>query len=232
MVVMYRATRQLLKVRVSRTIVLRRMFEYPTRACERFLPDLAFITVDHFHRRHWPGPLVEAGPARHDSHGCAMPGIDSEAALLFLRTAFQPADWVAVFLKQYGTGRVTQRVGPLSRVTHPTFQAWLHSMNRRSVQRICQRECHRARPPLPNARRDRRDSPRLPRRGPRRSGGPERAWPRGRICPSPATWCTRRRIASTCCGASPGSSPRRSKPYRRCWRGNSGPTAPPRRRRR
>ena len=61
-----------------------------------------------------------------------MPEVDGEAPLLFLRTAFQPADWVAIFLKQYGTGRVTQRVEPLSCVTHPTFQAWLHSMNTRT----------------------------------------------------------------------------------------------------
>ena len=60
-----------------------------------------------------------------------MPRIDAEEPLLFLRAAFQPADQVAVFLKQYGTGRVTQRVASLSRITNPAFQAWLYSMNRR-----------------------------------------------------------------------------------------------------
>jgi hypothetical protein len=79
------------------------------------------------------GGFVEAGPALHDGHGCAMPGVDDEGPLLFLRTAFQRTDWVAVFLKHYGTGQVAQRVGPLSRVTHPTFQAWLHWMNRRTL---------------------------------------------------------------------------------------------------
>jgi hypothetical protein len=60
-----------------------------------------------------------------------MPGVDREAPLLFLRTAFRPDDWIAVFLKQAGTGRVMQRIGPLSSVTTPRFQAWLRSMNAR-----------------------------------------------------------------------------------------------------
>jgi hypothetical protein len=47
-----------------------------------------------------------------------MPAVDRAAPLQFLRTAFQPEDWVAVFLKSYATGRVSQRVGPLSWVMH------------------------------------------------------------------------------------------------------------------
>ena len=54
-----------------------------------------------------------------------MPHIDRAVPLQFLRTAFQPDDWVAVFLKSYETGIVAQRVGPLSWVMHPRFQAWL-----------------------------------------------------------------------------------------------------------
>lgn len=58
-----------------------------------------------------------------------MPGIDRDAPLRFLRTAFQPDDRLAVFLKSYETGRVAQRVGTLSWVTHPRFQAWLRAKN-------------------------------------------------------------------------------------------------------
>jgi hypothetical protein len=55
--------------------------------------------------------------------------VDREAPLRFLRTAFVPEDWVAIFLKSYETGRVHQRVGPLSWVMHPRFQAWLRFKN-------------------------------------------------------------------------------------------------------
>lgn len=58
-----------------------------------------------------------------------MPLVDREAPLGFLRTAFGPDDWVAIFLKSYETGRVHQRVGPISWVTHPRFQAWLRFKN-------------------------------------------------------------------------------------------------------
>lgn len=60
-----------------------------------------------------------------------MPRIDREAPLRFLRTAFQPDDWVAIFLKSYDTGRVSQRVGPVSWVMEPRFQAWLRFTNAR-----------------------------------------------------------------------------------------------------
>jgi hypothetical protein len=61
-----------------------------------------------------------------------MPAVDRAAPQLFLQTAFEPDDWVAVFLKSYQTGRVTQRVGPVSWVTHPRFQAWLRFRNAHS----------------------------------------------------------------------------------------------------
>ncbi len=62
-----------------------------------------------------------------------MPGlaVDHEAPLRFLRTAFQPDDWVAILLKSYDTGQVVQRVGPLHWVMHPRFQAWLRFKNSR-----------------------------------------------------------------------------------------------------
>jgi RepB DNA-primase from phage plasmid len=57
--------------------------------------------------------------------------IDRDAPLRFLRTAFHPDDWVAVLLKSHDTGGTAQRVGPLSLVTHPRFQAWLRAQSAR-----------------------------------------------------------------------------------------------------
>ncbi len=55
--------------------------------------------------------------------------IDREAPLTFLTTAFEPADWVAVFLKSYASGRVAQRVRPVEDVKAGRFQAWLRAEN-------------------------------------------------------------------------------------------------------
>ena len=55
--------------------------------------------------------------------------VDLEVPLRFLRTAFEPDDWVAVLLKSYETTRTVQRVGPLSLVTDSRFQAWLRAEN-------------------------------------------------------------------------------------------------------
>jgi RepB DNA-primase from phage plasmid len=57
--------------------------------------------------------------------------VDTEASLHFLRTAFEPDDWIAVFLKSYENGRALQRVGPLSLFLEPRVHAWLRSMNAR-----------------------------------------------------------------------------------------------------
>lgn len=56
-------------------------------------------------------------------------GIDRDAPLRFLHTAFHPDDWVAVLLKSHDTGGTAQRVGPLSLITHPRFQAWLRAQS-------------------------------------------------------------------------------------------------------
>jgi hypothetical protein len=58
--------------------------------------------------------------------------IDREAPLRFLRTGYQPADWVAVFLKTYRTGETTQRVMPVAEATSPRFQSWLRHRNANS----------------------------------------------------------------------------------------------------
>jgi hypothetical protein len=54
---------------------------------------------------------------------------DEGEALRFLRTAFAPDDWIAVFLRCYETGHVRQRVGPLARFLQPSFHRWLRAMN-------------------------------------------------------------------------------------------------------
>ncbi len=58
-------------------------------------------------------------------------GIDRDAPLRFLHSAFQPDDWVAVLLKSHDTGGTAQRVGPLSLIAHPRFQAWLRAQSAR-----------------------------------------------------------------------------------------------------
>ena len=58
-----------------------------------------------------------------------MGEIDRAAAARFLRTAFDPSDWVAVLLKSYETGGVAQRVGPVIWIRSDRFQRWLRAMN-------------------------------------------------------------------------------------------------------
>src|SRR3954447_20848444 len=53
----------------------------------------------------------------------------TDAGLQFLRTAYEPDDWIALFLKSYVTGRCTQRVGPLALFLEPRLHAWLRAMN-------------------------------------------------------------------------------------------------------
>lgn len=55
--------------------------------------------------------------------------VDRDAPIRFLHTAFHPDDWVAVLLKSHDTGGTAQRVGPLSLITHPRFQAWLRAQS-------------------------------------------------------------------------------------------------------
>jgi len=55
--------------------------------------------------------------------------VNRESAVRFFRLAYEPTDWVAVFLKSYDSGRVAQRVGPLSWTSHERFQQWLRAMN-------------------------------------------------------------------------------------------------------
>lgn len=54
---------------------------------------------------------------------------DREAPLRFLRTGYEPTDWVAVFLKTYRTGDTAQRVVSVSEATSPCFQSWLCQRN-------------------------------------------------------------------------------------------------------
>jgi hypothetical protein len=58
-----------------------------------------------------------------------MSSLDRSAPLRYLRTAFAPDDWVAIFLKSYDTGRVSQRVGPVRMFCEPRWQTWLRAMN-------------------------------------------------------------------------------------------------------
>jgi DNA primase RepB-like protein len=55
--------------------------------------------------------------------------IDRESAVRFLRVAYEPTDWVAVFVKSYASGRVAQRVGPVRWAVSEQCQSWLLQMN-------------------------------------------------------------------------------------------------------
>lgn len=55
--------------------------------------------------------------------------VKSAAAVQFLHTAFEPDDWIAIFLKSYETGRTAQRVGPVAMFLEPRIHAWLRAMN-------------------------------------------------------------------------------------------------------
>jgi hypothetical protein len=55
--------------------------------------------------------------------------VDTDGAMRFLRTAYEPDDWIALFLKSYVTGRTTQRVGPVALFLEPRLHAWLRAMN-------------------------------------------------------------------------------------------------------
>ena len=60
-----------------------------------------------------------------------MPRVDRDAPVRFLRTVFEPTDWVAIFLKSYDTHGVAQRVGPVSWIQSERVQRWLRAMNAR-----------------------------------------------------------------------------------------------------
>jgi hypothetical protein len=47
----------------------------------------------------------------------------------FLETCFEPAEWVALLLKNYLNNRVAQRIGSRSWATHSRTQKWLKGMN-------------------------------------------------------------------------------------------------------
>ena len=55
---------------------------------------------------------------------------DSVQPIEFLETAFEPNDWLAVFVKDHRTGRVAQRVAPKETIAAATFQDWLFRENR------------------------------------------------------------------------------------------------------
>ena len=55
--------------------------------------------------------------------------MDRAAPSRFLRMAYEPDDWIAIFLRHYGTQETAQRVVPLSTALGDRFQAWLRARN-------------------------------------------------------------------------------------------------------
>jgi hypothetical protein len=62
---------------------------------------------------------------------------DLFAPIRFLRSSFQPDDWIALFLKNYRSGLAAQRIGPLSWAMSARIQAWLHAMNAEGFNVYC-----------------------------------------------------------------------------------------------
>lgn len=58
-----------------------------------------------------------------------MVAFDPEAPLRFLRSAYEPGDWIAVLVKPSGLGDAIQRVGPVDVVASTRVQAWLRAAN-------------------------------------------------------------------------------------------------------
>jgi hypothetical protein len=58
-----------------------------------------------------------------------MVPLDRLAPTQFLRIAYEPEDWIAILLKTFRTGKVIQRIMPMSVAVRPSFQAWLRRMN-------------------------------------------------------------------------------------------------------
>jgi len=63
--------------------------------------------------------------------------VDPATVVRFLRTAYEPEDWVAIFLKSYASGRVTQRVRSVAAAQREKFQAWLRAENAAGANGIC-----------------------------------------------------------------------------------------------
>ena len=83
-------------------------------------------------------------------------------------TGYEPADWVAVFLKTYRTGETAQRVVPVSDAASPRFQAG-SAIGMHALERLCQRQRRPARA-VPDAGGHRRHSACVSRGGQRRAG--------------------------------------------------------------
>src|SRR5713101_9838582 len=91
----------------------------------------------HAHRCRFQGRRLQPGDVHGTRHADqAVRGdvvTDDDAPLQFLRRAYHPDDWVAVFLKSYESGRVAQRVAPVSVVMSSPCQAWLARENEAAV---------------------------------------------------------------------------------------------------
>jgi hypothetical protein len=58
-----------------------------------------------------------------------MSSIDRVAPLRFLRTEYEPEDWVAILVKSHQSQQTTHRVGPVSLISDARFQGWLRWRN-------------------------------------------------------------------------------------------------------
>ncbi len=90
--------------------------------------------------------------------------VDLIAPLRFLQVAYEPDDWVAVFLKSYATGRAAQRVGPIVMDRQSTIPGLVQSRERGRRQRVRLRQRRVTTPTLTQPGRHPRYSACVPRR--------------------------------------------------------------------
>jgi hypothetical protein len=73
--------------------------------------------------------LGKPGARQRLANNHPMANLNGHSPVQFIRTLFQPTDWVAIFLKSYERGDVAQRVGSVFWVQSDRFQRWLQAMN-------------------------------------------------------------------------------------------------------
>ena len=155
--------------------------------------------------------------------------VDTEASMRFLRTAYEPDDWIAVFLKSYDDRPDAAARRPAVAVPRTQGARVAAGDECQAVQRLRQRQCHHAR----RQRTRTKDAIAAVRHifleadedGPERLADDCR---RARTCRRRRTSWNRRRAGCTSSGASPASRQKAPNGCRSTSRASSGPI--PRRR--
>ena len=152
--------------------------------------------------------------------------VDTEAAMRFLRTAYEPDDWIALFLKSYETGQHRAARRPAVAVPRTARPRLAAGDERPAVQRLRQRERYQARRPRADEGRHRRRPSMFLEADDDGAAASWRSSPDRATSRRHPTSSNRRRIGFTCSGAWPASRPKRSSACRSTWPPSSARTRP------